>query len=353
MTVAGETATPHHDLWSYTPYDGFTEIADNLPVDLYTTFTVIEDNTLRFITQPQQQVEGATAVVLDTATGTVTTEEIALVEQSGDTRDGYCIARNGNAVTGGIDLLWEGCHPFDEPVYKKYWFFDYKHSLAGKKDRLYLGGITGIRAMKIKDNGALASEKLTLLGTVSDMVVWDNYLYAATGSKIYVLRIGADGALTKIRSISASGAVNLTRYGQFLVVAETKGAVFLNLFDNPAKPVKFFTIPTAYPAQDVAVVGNRLAIYYDRLFATGRTVLYDLTNIETPLKIGETKKECDLAGFGEDRGTLYLGCWNGIYEVGQNASLTALSGDRAILRDHYERNGMVCRVNNGYITVSR
>lgn len=353
MTVAGETATPHHDLWSYTPYDGFTELASDLPVDLYTTFTVTEGDTIRFITQPQQQTYSAAAVVLDTATGTVTVEEIAIAERPGDTRDGYCIARNGNAVTGGIDLLWEGCHPFDEPAYKKYWFLDYKHSLVGKKDRLYVGGLTGIRVLKVEDDGSLTAENLTILGTVSDMVIWGDYLYAVTGTKIHVLRIGTDGALKKVRSVSTGGAVNLTRYGQFLIAAETKGAVFYNLFDDPTKPVKVFTIPTTYPALDVAVLGDRLAIYHDRFFATGRTALYDLTNIETPVKLGETKKECDLAQFGEDRGTLYLGCWSGIYEVGQDASFTALTGDRAILYDHYERNGMVYQVNNGHITVSR
>jgi len=353
MTVSEETATPHHDLWRYIPLEGLSKLADNLPIDLYTTFAVTEGSILRFITQPQQQTDSASAVVLDIATGTVTTEEVAIAERPGEMRDGYCIARNGNAVTGGIDLLWEGCHPFDDPAYKKYWFLDYKHSLAGKKDRLYVGGLTGIRVMKIEDDGNLTAEKLTILGTVSDMLIWGDYLYAVTGTKIHVLRIGTDGSLTKLRAVSTGGAVNLTRYGQFLIAAETKGAVFYNLFDDPTKPVKVFTIPTTYPALDVAVVGDRLAIYNDRFFATGRTVLYDLTNIETPMKLGETKKECDLAQFGEDRGTLYLGCWSGVYEVGQNASLTALSGDRAILRDPYERNGMVYQLNNGYITVSR
>ncbi len=72
----------------------------------------------------------------------------------------FCINEKENSIFPGVSNAYSECKKVEKYNFKKNCFFDYKLSVAGYKNSLYLGGLTGIRRVEIEENGKLVKKDM-------------------------------------------------------------------------------------------------------------------------------------------------------------------------------------------------
>ncbi len=349
--------SPKTDLWQYTEESGFNKITDSLPKEgIFNLFiTATADKAILYTKQIND--EGKTLKrEVDLETGEITTTETAVKGWTNNIlyNEGYCIYDTGSRIYPGI--LKEGsCTKQSDYNYDSHTYFDYKKTVAGWNNHLYLGGLSGIREITIEEDGDLNKEKLHWLGNINNIAVKDNYLYGAGGNKIEILKIESDGSLSGKNALSTKDCDNIRIHGSYLIAGENKKVTIwdISTLENPKK-VK--TISVDYPVKDIEIGGNYLYIYHDKLFKTGKLALYDISDILNPVKKDEEKKECNDAELTVSGGEVYMGCKNGQYKaVNSNGSLSLkkMSGEKNYMREAYYYNGIIYQVFSGKLHESK
>ncbi len=348
---------PKTDLWQYTEESGFNKITDSLPEEgIFNLFiTATAEKAILFSKQIND--EGNTLKTeVNLETGEITTTETSVEGWTSSIvyEENYCIYDTGSRIYPGI--LKEGeCTKLSKYNYDSHTYFDYKKTVAGKSNHLYLGGLSGIREITIEEDGDLNKEKLHWLGNINKIAVKDNYLYGAGGNKIEILKIESDGSLSGKNALSTKDCDNIRIHGSYLIAGENKKVTIwdISTLENPKK-VK--TISVDYPVKDIETGGNYLYIYHDKLFKTGKLALYDISDILNPVKKDEEKKECNDPELTVSGGEVYMGCKNGQYKaVNSNGSLSLkkMSGEKNYMREAYYYNGVIYQVFSGKLHESK
>ncbi len=348
---------PKTDLWQYTEETGFNQITDSLPEDGIFNLFISATAEKAILFSKQINSEGnALRTEVNLTNGEITTAETAVEGWTSSIvyEENYCIYDTGSRIYPGI--LKEGeCTKLSKYNYDSHTYFDYKKTVAGKSNHLYLGGLSGIREITIEEDGDLNKEKLHWLGNINNIALKDNYLYGAGGNKIEILKIESDGSLSGKNALSTKDCDNIRIHGSYLIAGENKKVTIwdISTLENPKK-VK--TISVDYPVKDIEIGGNYLYIYHDKLFKTGKLALYDISDILNPVKKDEEKKECNDAELTVSGGEVYMGCKNGQYKaVNSNGSLSLkkMSGEKNYMREAYYYNGVIYQVFSGKLHESK
>ncbi len=348
---------PKTDLWQYTEETGFNQITDSLPEDGIFNLFISATAEKAILFSKQINSEGnALRTEVNLTNGEITTAETAVEGWTSSIvyEENYCIYDTGSKIYPGI--LKEGeCTKLSKYNYDSHTYFDYKKTVAGWNNHLYLGGLSGIREITIEEDGDLSKEKLHWLGNINNIAVKDNYLYGAGGNKIEILKIESDGSLSGKNALSTKDCDNIRIHGSYLIAGENKKVTIwdISTLENPKK-VK--TISVDYPVKDIETGGNYIYIYHDKLFKTGKLALYDISDILNPVKKDEEKKECNDPELTVSGGEVYMGCKNGQYKaVNSNGSLSLkkMSGEKNYMREAYYYNGVIYQVFSGKLHESK
>jgi hypothetical protein len=103
------------------------------------------------------------------------------------------------------------------------------------------------------------------------------------------------------------------------------------------------------------VIGNALYIYEETTswFTTkGYTGIYDISDINSPVRTGYFKKRCKDAEMQKSDETVYLGCKNGQYRV-EETGLVEVSGEKNYVREGYVYDGILYQVSSGALHKSK
>jgi hypothetical protein len=155
--------------------------------------------------------------------------------------------------------------------------------------------------------------------------------------------------------------LNLRVVDGMLFTAE-KGRVRVFDLSDPLNPYLIKTIPTSGNVIDLEVAGNKLYIYEETVswlfMVNGYTVVYDISDLNTPVMEKNFKKRCvdaemQKAGPSTDSGqAIYLGCKNGQHRIDESG-LVNVQGEKNFVREGYVYDGILYQVFSGTLHKSR
>ena len=262
----------------------------------------------------------------------------------------FCISESENSIFPGITNFYGSCKRAEHYNFKKIIFPDYKFSVAGYKNSLYLGGLTGIRRLEIDRNGKITKKEMIPGGQSNNLVVFQSALYAAAYSSIDIFGIADDGSIQRKSSIKTNDCKNIRIDGNKLFAAENK---HIRVFDlsNPLEPELLQTISLNGSAEDLEIIGNRLFVYENQSgFFTrkGKVSVFDITDINNPQKLSDFNQYCNDPEMQKSGKNVYLGCKNGAFKIEENG-LKPISGKKDYLREGYVFDGILYQVFIGIL----
>ena len=176
---------------------------------------------------------------------------------------GYCIVDDGNLALPG---LYENgiCKPLENYNNQIISYFDYKFTISGKGNRLFIGGLTGIRTAEIQEDGNLENAYFKWIGhRVNNIQISGERLYAASSDKIRIYKIN-DGELNRIGSINADNPRNIRIDGNRLFVADGRQISIWNISGETA--ILEREIATSYKVKDLEIVDEKLLVYEEETY---------------------------------------------------------------------------------------
>ena len=266
----------------------------------------------------------------------------------------FCIYEKENSIFPGTTYKYGVCIPVEEYNYDAVTYFDYKRTIAGYSNNLYLGGLSGVRRVEIGENGELKNRELVVTGEVHNLAKYENALYGANGSEIEIFSIEENGSLTEVDEIGASSCRNIRTSGKRLFTAEN-GKVRVYNLDDPFIPQLEYVIETGGKVIDLEILGNILYIYKEMTswFTTkGYSEIYDISNIDSPEKLHSFKRRCKDAEMQRSGNTIHLGCKNGQYIIEED-SLVEVSGEKNYVREGYVFDNILYQVFSGKLHKSK
>ncbi|MDX9806277.1 MAG: thrombospondin type 3 repeat-containing protein [bacterium] len=343
-----------NDLWLFDPETGWNEISEDLGHDLFSVLMEKHGNRL-VIVNPYPL--GNTGITIKISVNIndfsdIETETVPLPWN----KDGsiFCVNENNGSIFPGTSKNSEECIPVYDYNYNTVSYFDYKLTITGYKNDLYLGGLTGVRRVEIKEDGTLKNRDMLYTGETNNLAVYENTMYGANYGEIDVYSIAENGSISRVSGISSSSCENVRIYDGTLFTAENKRIRIFDLTD-PQNPQLIKTISTSGKIKDLEVTGDRLYIYEEKTswFTTkGYTGIYDISDLNLPVRTKYFEKRCIDAEMQKSEETVYLGCKNGQYKVAYNGLVT-VSGEKNYVREGYAYDGVLYQVFSGALHKSK
>ncbi|MBQ3368947.1 thrombospondin type 3 repeat-containing protein, partial [bacterium] len=172
----------------------------------------------------------------------------------------FCLNETGNLIFPGITNYYGECVKVQNYDFNEVTFPDYKLSVAGYKNSLYLGGLTGIRRVEIGENGEITKKEMIYSGESNNLAVYGNTLYAANYSEIDIFEIAEDGSIERKSSLKTNNCQNIRINNGKLFAAENKRVRIFDLSD-PIEPELLKTISLSNTVEDLEIAGNQLFVY--------------------------------------------------------------------------------------------
>ena len=258
-----------------------------------------------------------------------------------------CVYEKEGLILPGITNRFNKCNLSDNYNYKSKLFFDYKYSLAGYENSLYLGGLTGIRRMEIGENGKLTKKEMLYSGKTKSLAVYKDVLYAANKDEIDLFSISEDGKISRISGLKATDCENLKTENGRLFTAENKQVRIFSLSD-PKNPELLKTITVEGSVKDIEILNNKLFVYEEAggfFSRKGSVRIYDISDSNIT-QAQNFEKTCKKAEFQKSGDKVYLGCKTEIFKV-EESGLTKMHGSPKYLRDGYVFDGILYQVFSG------
>ena len=260
----------------------------------------------------------------------------------------FCLNETGNSIFPGITNVYGECVKVENYDFEKVTFPDYKLSVAGYRNSLYLGGLTGIRRVEIGGNGEITKKEMIYSGESNNLAVYGNTLYAANYGEIDIFEIADTGKIDRKSSVKTNNCGNIRIAGGKLFAAENKR---IRIFDlsNHIAPKLLKTVTLSGKAEDLEVSENRLFVYENLnglLTRKGKVSVFDISDITNPNKIKENSQYCNDPEMQKSGNNVYLGCKNGSFKVTEN-SLQKVNGEKNYFREGYVFDGILYQVFSG------
>lgn len=274
--------------------------------------------------------------------------EFVIKNDNLDFEQNFCISETDNSIFPGITNIYDECVKVENYDFDEVTFPDYKFSVAGYKNSLYLGGLTGIRRVEIGENGEITKKEIVYSGETNNLAVFGNTLYAANYSEIDIFKIADDGVIQRKSSIKTNDCKNIRIAGNKLFAAENKRVRIFDL-SNPLSPEPIKTISLGNKAEDLEITENQLFVYENQngLFTRkGKVSVFDISNIENPQKKSEFSQYCNDPEMQKSGNSVYIGCKNGTFKVTETG-LQSINGSKNYLREGYVFDGNLYQVFSG------
>jgi len=271
-----------------------------------------------------------------------------------DFEQNFCLSDSDSSIFPGITNFYGECRKVENYDFDEITFPDYKFSVAGYKNNLYLGGLTGIRRLEIGEDGEITKKEIVYSGETNNLAVFGNTLYAANYSEIDIFEIADDGKIERKSSIKTNNCKNIRIYGNRLFAAENKRIRIFDLSD-PLSPELLKTISLGNKAEDLEIAGNELFVYENLnglLTRKGKVSVFDIADIENPQKLNDFSQYCNDPEMQKSGNTVYLGCKNGTFKV-TGSGLQGINGSKNYLRDSYVFDGILYQVFSGTLHKSQ
>ncbi|MBP5406474.1 hypothetical protein J6Z19_04920 [bacterium] len=360
MFLAGGTDSSNetmNDLWRF---DTESNTWEQIPVELQGSFSkvimqevngrmvafnpVIDENT----TFPVFEFENSENVEnIEVSYSRVKIEDL-------DFEQSFCLNETDNSIFPGITNVYGECVKVENYDFGEVTFPDYKLSVAGYRNSLYLGGLTGIRRVETGENGEVTKKEMIYSGESNNLAVYGNTLYAANYSEIDIFEIAEDGSIERKSSVKTNDCRNIRIEGGKLFAAENKRVRIFDLND-PLSPELLKTISLSSAAEDLEVAGNKLFVYENLnglLTRKGKITVFDVSDAANPDKINEFSQYCNDPEMQKSGNSVYLGCKNGVFKIEENG-LKSVSGSKNYLREGYAFDGILYQVFSGTLHESR
>jgi hypothetical protein len=267
----------------------------------------------------------------------------------------FCIYENNNSILPGARNSQGECIPVYNYNYQTVYYPDYKRTVAGIGNSLYLGGLTGVRRVEIKEDGSLRNREMVFTSHTHNLAKQSNVLYGASGNRIYVYETDETGSITGTTSFSASSCTNLRVVDEKLFTAENRRVRVFDLSDS-LNPYLIKTIPTSGNVIDLEVVGDKLYIYEETVswlfMVNGYTVVYDISDLNAPVMEKSFKKRCVDAEMQSSGDMIYLGCKNGQHRI-EESGLVNVQGEKNFVREGYVYDRNLYQVFGGALHKSK
>jgi hypothetical protein len=351
----GQTIEVKRDVWKFDTENGWQVLNSDTGNDLFKLFIRKQGDQLLLVSQTGLG-DGNIApyIILNSGTGDI--EEEGALEIKGPGYEGgyiydseFCIYENNNSIFPGSINNDGYCVPVADYNYQTVYYPDYKRTVAGIGNSLYLGGLTGVRRVEIKEDGSLRNREMIFTGQTHNLAGHSDVLYGASGNRIYIYETDETGIITGTTSLSASSCTNLRVVDGMLFTAE-KGRVRVFDLSDPLNPYLIKTIPTSGNVIDLEVVGNKLYIYEETVswlfIVNGYTVVYDISDLNTPVMEKSFKKRCVDAEMQSSGDMIYLGCKNGQHRIDESG-LVKVQGEKNFVREGYVYDGTLYQVFSG------
>ncbi len=273
----------------------------------------------------------------------------------------FCISETDNSIFPGITNFYGGCKKVENYDFEEIAFPDYKLSVAGYKNSLYLGGLTGIRRVEIGENGEITKKEMIYSGESNNLAVSGRNLYAANYNEIDIFGIADDGSIERKSSLKTNNCRNIRINGNKLFAAENKRVRIFDLSD-PKSPELIQTISLSGSAEDFEIADNILFVYenLNGLFIRkGKISVFDISDLENPQKVKDSSQYCNdpemQKRFDDAQrpiNSVYLGCKNGTFKVTETG-LQKVNGSKNYLREGYVYDGILYQVFGGTLHKSK
>ena len=338
------------DVWKFSEADGWQLIRNDInmfPVTLRIDFDgeniILTNRVLKYDGTAERAVFNADGTG-EITFGTVKVEG-APVRKFDQT---FCINETGNSIFPGITNVYGECVKAENYNFDEITFPDYKLSVAGYRNSLYLGGLTGIRRLEIGENGEATKKEMIYSGESNNLAVYGNTLYAANYSEIDIFKIAGDGSISRKSSVKTNSCQNIRIENGKLFAAENKRVRIFDLND-PLSPELVKTISLTNSVEDLEVTENRLFVYENLnklLTRKGKVSVFDISNITNPQKIKEFSQYCNDPEMQKSGNRVYLGCKNGSFKL-TDSGLQEVNGEKNYLREGYVFDGILYQVFSG------
>ncbi|HQI05309.1 MAG TPA: thrombospondin type 3 repeat-containing protein [bacterium] len=355
-----QTIEIKRDIWKFDKQNGWQIVNSDTGRDLFKLFIRKQGENLLLVSQTGiVDVNNAPYMIINVDTGNIEEEGVAEIKGPGYER-GYtyspefCIYENNSSIFPGSVNSDGSCLPVYDYNYETVSYLDYKLTVAGFGNNLYLGGLTGVRRVEIRNDGSLVNRDMLYTGETNNLAVYGSTMYGANYGEIDVYSIADSGSISRTRGISSSSCGNVRVYDDKLFTAENKRVRIFDLTD-PQNPTLIKTISTSGKVIDLEVVGEKLYIYEETTswFTTkGFTGIYDISNLNSPVRTKYFEKRCTDAEMQRSGDVVYLGCKNGQHKVTDNGLVT-VSGEKNYVREGYVFEGNLYQVFSGSLHMSK
>ncbi|MGI6395581.1 MAG: thrombospondin type 3 repeat-containing protein [bacterium] len=350
--ISGDVGTK--DLWYFNPEAGWKIVSGNLGYDFFALLIEKHDDRIVLVNPYSLNDDGfATKISINLNDyNDVVTETVSLPWNKDDKF--FCISEKNNSIFPGINLYDEECKPVTDYNYDTVSYFDYKFTVAGYKNSLYLGGLTGVRRVEIDENGTLTNKEMLYTGETNNLAVHESTMYGANYGEIDIYAIAENGSASRIKGINSSSCGDVRVSGDKLFTAENERVRIFDLTD-PQNPELVKTIATAGKVIDLEVIGERLYIYEETTswFTTkGFTGIYDISDLNSPTRTHYFEKRCTDAEMQKSGETVYLGCKNGQNKI-TDSGLVTVNGEKNYVREGYVYDSILYQVFSGALHKSK
>ncbi|HSW59907.1 MAG TPA: thrombospondin type 3 repeat-containing protein, partial [bacterium] len=355
--ISGTQILPLSDVYKFSFENGWTTVAQDTGLNLMGAVIAPDNGFLKVYSRPFTKTGRIHVALIDENTGEINLDT-EIIEGGGIIRQDYCIDDNGIDLFPGI----EGngiCRKVEKNDYEysSYTFLDYKMSLAGSGNNLYIGGLTGVRRMEIGNDSSLKMKELVLAGHITSIAVTDDRLFGASVDSIKVFKLGSDGSVKFDRSVKASGCKDLRIRGDLLFAGmEGKVSVY-DISNGKINLIKNISVENN--VEDLEIAGNNLFVYHEKGFwfwKKNALTKFDISDLNNTVRIGNRNMECDDAEMMKDESHVYLGCANGQFRIDRNVSglsVETVNGKKNYFRDSYVNDGIIYTVHSGRLFMSR
>jgi len=338
------------DIWRFTEAEGWQLVRDDLNI-FPLTLRIDFDGDKIVLTNRAIKHDATTerAIFEADGSGNITLETIKIEGAPVRTfTEKSCISETDSSIFPGITNFYGECIKVENYDFDEITFPDYKFSVAGYKNSLYLGGLTGIRRLEIGENSEITKKEMIYSGEANNLAILGNTLYAANYSEIDIFEIKDDGVIQRKSSIKTNNCKNVRIDGNRLFAAENKRIRVLDL-SNPLEPELLKTISLNGNAEDLEITGNQLFVYENLnglLTRKGKVSVFDISDLENPQKVNDFSRYCNDPEMQKSGNNIYLGCKNGTFKVTES-SLQSINGSKNYLRDSYVFDGILYQVFSG------
>jgi len=355
--INGTQILPLSDVYRFSFENGWETVTRDTGLNLMGAVIAKDGDSLKIYSRPFSNTGKINVAVIDENTG-ITEIQSETIEGGAVIEEKYCIDDSGINVYPGIETQ-HICQKIDSENYEysDYTFFDYKMSLAGYENNLYIGGLTGVRRMEIRNDGSLKMKDFILAGSISSLATKDARLFGAAGDSIKVFKLGNDGSMKFDRSVKAPGCKDIRISGNYLYAGMNGKVAVYDVSNGGMVIIKNIAVDNN--VEDLEISNGYLYVYHEKGFwFWKKTVLtkFDIRNINAPVKTGNKNMECSDAEMMTDSSNVYLGCENGQFRINKEIpglSVETVKGKKNYFRDSYINDGIIYTVHSGRVFMSR